>query len=128
ANARGPGPDARAGAERAGLVAVDEARLVFRQPLVRAAAYHSAPLASRQAAHRALADVLDGQLDPDGRRAWHRAAAASGWDEQVAAELVETAERYRTRGGYAAGSAAYERAAQLPSDSPIRAQRLPARA
>ena len=77
ASALGAGPDALAAAERAGLVAVDEARLVFRHPLVRAAAYHSAPLASRQAAHRALADVLDGQLDPDGRRAWHRAAAAS---------------------------------------------------
>ena len=124
ANALGTGPDALAAAERAGLVAVDEARLVFRHPLVRAAAYHSAPLASRQAAHRALADVLDGRLDPDGRRAWHRAAAASGWDEQVAAELVQTAERYRTRGGYAAVSAAYERAAQLTPDSQIRAQRL----
>src|SRR5215472_14763760 len=124
ASALGAGPDALAAAERAGLVAVVEARLVFRHPLVRAAAYHSAPLASRQAAHRALADVLDGQLDPDGRRAWHRAAAASGWDEQVAAELVQTAERYRTRGGYAAVSAAYERAAQLTSDSQIRAQRL----
>src|SRR5215472_13671625 len=124
ANALGTGPDALAAAERAGLVAVDEARLVFRHPLVRAAAYHSAPLASRQAAHRALADVLDGQLDPDGRRAWHRAAAASGWDERVAAKLVQTAERYRTRGGYAAVSAAYERAAQLTSDSQIRAQRL----
>jgi len=124
ASALGAGPDALAAAERAGLVAVDEARLVFRHPLVRAAAYHSAPLASRQAAHRALADVLDGQLDPDGRRAWHRAAATSGWDEQVAAELVQTAERYRTRGGYAAVSAAYERAAQLTPDSQIRAQRL----
>jgi predicted ATPase len=124
ASALGAGPGALAAAERAGLVAVDEARLVFRHPLVRAAAYHSAPLASRQAAHRALADVLDGQLDPDRRRAWHRAAAASGWDEQVAVELVETAERYRTRGGYAAVSAAYERAAQLTPDSHIRAQRL----
>ena len=124
ASALGAGSDALAAAERAGLVAVDEARLVFRHPLLRAAAYHSAPLASRQAAHRALADVLEGQLDPDGRRAWHRAAAASGWDEQVAAELVQTAERYRTRGGYAAVSAAYERAAQLTPDSPVRAQRL----
>jgi DNA-binding CsgD family transcriptional regulator/tetratricopeptide (TPR) repeat protein len=120
----GAGADALAAAERAGLVAVDEGRVVFRHPLVRAAAYHGAPLASRQAAHRALADVLDGQPDPDGRRAWHRAAAASGRDEQVAAELVRTAERYRTRGGYAAVSAAYERAAQLTPDSGTRARRL----
>lgn len=124
AGALGAGADALAAAERAGLVAVDEGRVLFRHPLVRAAAYHGAPLASRQAAHRSLADVLDGQPDPDGRRAWHQAAAASGRDERVAAELVQTAERYRTRGGYAAVSAAYERAAQLTPDSQVRAQRL----
>jgi DNA-binding CsgD family transcriptional regulator/tetratricopeptide (TPR) repeat protein len=124
AGALGAGPQALAAAERAGLVAVDQARLVFRHPLVRAAAYHGAPLASRQAAHRALADVLEGQPDPDGRRAWHRAAAATGRDERVAAELVQTAERSRSRGGYAAVSAAYERAAQLTPDSRARAQRL----
>jgi DNA-binding CsgD family transcriptional regulator len=124
AGALGTGAAALAAAERAGLVAVAEARLVFRHPLVRAAAYHSAPLASRQAAHRALADALDGQPDPDGRRAWHLAAAASGRDERVAAELVQAAERSRSRGGYAAVSAAYERAAQLTPDSQVRAQRL----
>jgi DNA-binding CsgD family transcriptional regulator len=124
ADALGAGAEALAAAERAGLVAVDEARLVFRHPLVRAAAYHGAPLASRQAAHRALADALDGQPDPDGRRAWHRAAAASGRDERAAAELVRTAERSRSRGGSAAVSAAYERAAQLTPDSHVRAQRL----
>ena len=120
----GVGAESLAAAERAGLVTVDEARLVFRHPLVRAAAYHAAPLASRQAAHRALADLLDGQPDPDGRHAWHRAAAASGRDEQVAAELVHTAERSRGRGGYVAVSAAYERAAQLTPDGQVRAQRV----
>lgn len=124
AAALGAGADALAAAERAGLVAVEEVRLVFRHPLVRAAAYHSASLASRHAAHRALADALDGQPDPDGHRAWHRAAAASGRDERVAAELVQTAERSRSRGGYAAVSAAYERAAQLTPVGQIRAQRL----
>jgi DNA-binding CsgD family transcriptional regulator len=124
ADALGVGADSLAAAERAGLVAVDETRLVFRHPLVRAAAYHSAPLASRQAAHRALADMLEGQPDPDGRRAWHRAAAVSGRDEQVAAELVQTAERSRSRGGYAAVSAAYERAAQLTPDGQTRAERM----
>lgn len=124
ASAFGAGADALAAVERAGLVTVNGSRLVFRHPLVRAAAYHGSPLASRQAAHRALADALEGQPDLDGRRAWHRAAAASGRDEHVAAELVRTAERYRTRGGYAAVSAAYERAAQLTPDSQIRAQRV----
>jgi DNA-binding CsgD family transcriptional regulator len=124
AGALGIGAEALAAAERAGLVAVDQERLVFRHPLVRAAAYHGAPLALRQAAHRALADALDRQPDPDHRRAWHRAAAATGRDERVAAELVQTAERSRSRGGYAAVSAAYERAAQLTPSSRARAQRL----
>ena len=124
ADALGVGADSLTAAERTGLVAVEETRLVFRHPLVRAAAYHSAPLALRQAAHRALADVLERQPDPEGRRAWHLAAAVIGHDEHVAAELVQTAERSRSRGGYAAVSAAYERAAQLTADGQVRAQRL----
>jgi DNA-binding CsgD family transcriptional regulator len=124
AGALGTGADALATAERAGLIAVEQARLVFRHPLVRSAAYYSAPLALRQAAHRALADAVDGQPDPDGRRAWHMAAAVNGRDERVAAELVQAAERSRSRGGYEAVSAAYERAAQLTPGNQVRAQRL----
>jgi DNA-binding CsgD family transcriptional regulator len=120
----GTGAEALAAAERAGLVAVDQIRLTFRHPLVRAASYHSAPLAARQAAHRALAAALDGQPDPDGRRTWHLAATASERDEGVAAELDQVAERSRTRGGYAAVSAAYERAAQLTPGNEARARRL----
>ena len=124
AEALGIGADSLTAAERTGLVAIEETRLVFRHPLVRAAAYHGAPLASRQAVHRALADMLEGRPDPEGRRAWHRAAAVSGRDEQVAAELVQAAERARSRGGYAAVSAAYERAAQLTPDGLTSAVRL----
>jgi DNA-binding CsgD family transcriptional regulator len=120
----GVGADALAPAERAGLVAVNHGRFVFRHPLVRTAAYHGAPLAARQAAHRALAWALDGQPDPVGRRAWHLAAAASGRDELVAAELERVAERSRERGGYGVVSAVYERAAQLTPDRQVRARRL----
>jgi len=120
----GAGADALAPAERAGLVSVDQGRLVFRHPLVRTAAYHGAPLSARQAAHRAMAGVLDGQTDPVGRRVWHLAAATSGRDELVAAELERVAEHSRDRGGYAAVSAAYERAAQLTPDRQVRARRL----
>jgi len=120
----GTGADALAVAERAGLVAVERGRVVFRHPLVRAAAYHGAPLAMRLAAHGALARALAGQPDPAGRRTWHLAEATSGKDEAVAAELERLAERSREQGGYAAVSAAYQRAAQLTPDPQVRARRL----
>src|SRR5215218_9755973 len=71
-------------AEVAGLVRTGE-RLRFRHPLVRSAAYRTASFAVRQAAHRALAEVLGG-ADAADQRAWHLAAATVGPDETAAAE------------------------------------------
>ncbi|MFI6506654.1 AAA family ATPase [Streptosporangium sp. NPDC050855] len=114
-------------AEHRRLLLFTEDRLVFRHPLIRAAAYRGATLSRRIAVHRALADTLEAHADAD-RRAWHLAAASTRPDEEVAAALERSAEHARARGGYAAIAAAYERAASLSPDRHGRGRRLAAAA
>ena len=120
--ALGAGPQDSAPAVEAGLLEIG-ARVVFRHPLVRSAAYGSATLADRQAADRALAEATDPDGDPD-RRAWHRALGSPGPDEDIAEALEHSANRARARGGLAAAAALLERSVTATLDP---SRRCPAR-
>jgi DNA-binding CsgD family transcriptional regulator len=117
----GIGTAVLAPAADAGLLAIGE-RVMFRHPLVRSAVYRAAPAPERRAAHQALADATDPRADPD-RRAWHRAQATLGPDEDVASELEHSAGRAEARGGLAAAAAFLERSAALTLDPVRRAER-----
>jgi DNA-binding CsgD family transcriptional regulator len=117
----GIGTEAATPAAEAGLAEFGT-RIRFRHPVVRSAAYRSASAEQRRCAHQALAEVTNPGLDPD-RRAWHRAQAASGPDDDVAAELERSAGRAQARGGLAAAAAFLRRAATLTLEPAQRADR-----
>ena len=110
-------------AETVGLIQVSDGGVAVRHPLIRSALYRGATSRQRRDVHRVLAEVLDREQDAD-RRAWHRAAAALGEDDNVAQELELTAERARRRSGFAAAARALERAAELSGDDEARGRRL----
>ncbi|MCW2936798.1 MAG: ATP-dependent transcriptional regulator, MalT-like, LuxR family [Actinomycetia bacterium] len=112
---------AAAPAVQAGLVELG-ARVRFRHPLARSAAYRLASFTDRQEGHGVLATVTDPVADPD-RRAWHQAQAAPGPDEDVAAKLENSVGRAQARGGLAAAAAFMERAVLLTADPARRAER-----
>jgi DNA-binding CsgD family transcriptional regulator len=112
---------ALAPAEAAGLLEIG-AIVRFRHPLVRSAVYRAAPPDSRQRVHEALAEVSDPDSEAD-RRTWHRALAARGPDEDVAAELERSAGRAQARGGAAATAAFLDRAVALTPDPAHRRER-----
>ena len=97
-------------------------RVEFAHPLVRSAAYRSAAAEDRRRVHRALAEATDLETDPD-RRGWHRARATARPDEEVAAELEQSAGRAQARGGVSAAAAFLTRATELTPDPRRRVQR-----
>jgi len=122
AAALGVAPFADEDVMRSGLLALDQG-VSFRHPLVRSAVYASAAPFDRRRAHQALADAIDAHVHPD-LRAWHRAAATVGPDENVASELSASADAARVRGGYAEEAAFRTLAAELTPEPSARGRRL----
>jgi DNA-binding CsgD family transcriptional regulator len=110
----GIGAAAAGSAIEAGLLEFG-ARVRFRNPLLRSAAYWSASAEDRREAHHALAEATDPLLHPDAR-AWHRGQSTANPDEDIAGELERSADAARARGKLALAAAFLQRAAQLTGD------------
>ncbi|MGW2222481.1 AAA family ATPase, partial [Nonomuraea sp. NPDC001684] len=133
-------------AERAGVLRADGDAFVFREPAMRAVTYQAASLAERRRAHRLLADLLTpGGCHAGGwerlRRAWHRAWAGGGGEEEASDELARAALAVRwaagssepclaseRRAGFPEPYLALERAAELTARPAVKAERLAAAA
>src|SRR5205085_12104691 len=115
-------------ADLADVLRVEGPTVGFRHPLLRSAVYQGAEPAARREVHLALANALTGHPSGADRRAWHRAQAVVGPDEEVARELERSAQRAVRRSGHAAASLVLERAADLSRTAEGRAGRLVAAA
>jgi DNA-binding CsgD family transcriptional regulator len=104
----------------AGLVELDGSQLRFRHPLIRSAVRQAALPGELQTTYLALADAV---ADPE-RALWHRAMAAYGPDEEIAAALEAQAAAARRRGAVGVAAAALERAAALTPDPRRKEERL----
>jgi DNA-binding CsgD family transcriptional regulator len=112
--------DDLAAAVVSGLIDHDKSHITFRHPLLPAAIYQAVAPNRRRQAHRALADAL---IDEPGRRARHRAALATGADDEVADELEADALN-RAQRSLGSSLASMERAAEVTEEAPRRYRRL----
>jgi DNA-binding CsgD family transcriptional regulator len=99
----------------AGLVQLSDGELRFRHGLMRSAVYQRASPSSRAAGHLALARAVGPGTD---RGILHRARAATGHDEALAAELELVADRALGRGAVSPAVTTLARAAELTTSIP----------
>ncbi|GID33417.1 regulatory LuxR family protein [Paractinoplanes brasiliensis] len=97
----------------ADVISIDDGRLSFRHPLVRAATYQYASPSDRLQAHRVLSHIAT--HDP-ARQAWHAAATLVGPDGPAANSLEDAAHLALRRGTPDAAVSILERAAKLSED------------
>ena len=102
------------------LIDLDAAEARFRHPLMRSAIHQAVDLAVRQKVHAALAEVIEDQ----DRKLWHRAAAAMGPDDELAAELDLMARRAQRRGAVTVVTEVLQIAAKLSRTAKARRERF----
>ena len=114
--------DAADGAHDLDVLRISES-VTFRHPLIRSAVYHAAEPRQRRLAHSVLATIAEMDSNAD-LAAWHRAAATSAPDEDVASDLERSAERAERRGGQLAQGRFLVRAAELSPGPQERSDRM----
>lgn len=102
------------------LIELDATEARFRHPLVRSAIHQAADMAIRQRVHAALAGVIEDQ----DRKLWHRAAAATGPDDELAGELDQMAHRAQRRGAVTTVVEVLQIAARLSKSAEARRERF----
>jgi DNA-binding CsgD family transcriptional regulator/exonuclease VII small subunit len=118
--ARGDSVAAVETAIRAGILELDDGRLLFSHPLLASVAYTEIPSERRRSLHAHLAEILD---EPE-ERGRHLMLAAEGPDLSVAAALDEAATRARARGAPGTAADLWEQARRLtPANAGSEARR-----
>lgn len=102
-------------AQRAGVLAGEGERLVFRHELVRDALYDDIPLAVRRELHRELAAILVGAGEPTDRAAVHLVRATAPGDAAGTAAIIAAARELVGRAPTLACDL-YHQAIELASD------------
>ncbi len=105
----------------AALVQLSGTQLRFRHGLMKSAVYRLAPPSSRVAGHLALARAVGADTD---RGILHRARAAEGYDDALAADLDQVAERAVGRGAVSTAVTTLARAADLTTSAELKRQYL----
>ncbi len=99
----------------AGLIAVRPGHVTFAHPLVHASVYHGLPPARRRDLHHKAAAMTAGP-----ERLHHRVAAATGFDPELAAELVAHAREAVAAGEYVRAAERLEAAGRFVADPALR--------
>ena len=112
---RAASPAGLLAAEESGLLTLEGRRLAFAHPLYAAAVYGTAASGRRRELHDRLAGLAADREE----RVRHRALAAAGPDEDVAAALEEAAADARERGAWETAGELLEQARDLtPAERP----------